>query len=173
MAVAEPVEKPEAEAARHPEPPLSVEQASVQGLSAQRKSRTTVELSLRRSDGQLPAQVDGSTAVAAPAFVSEARRDADRSHRRHSELLPHQGPLRRGRGNQRQHPNADQPGARVQEHALSTSEGKTHRGHQYRIRRFSENQKSRVECHFSQILAESPKNLASGGNRTPRSRKRV
>src|SRR5207253_8554338 len=131
---------------------------SVQGLPSQRKSGTTLGLPLRGSNAQLLAEVDGSTAMAAHAHVSKARRDVAQPPRRDSELLSDQGTLRRRRGNQRQHPHADQPWARLQEHALSTLESETHGRDQHRIRRFSENQEGRVECHFLRILAQSQKN---------------
>src|SRR5665213_1064417 len=156
MAAAESLEKSRAETARRPEPALSTEQTSLQSLSPQRKSGTTVELPVRGSNGQLSAEVDGSTAVAATALVSEARRHADRSYRRNPELLPYQGSLRSRRGDQRQHPNADQPGTRLQEYALSTPESETHGRHKHRIRRDSANQTGRVNCNFLQIPAQSP-----------------
>src|SRR5665213_763477 len=157
MAAAESLEKSRAETARRPEPALSTEQTSLQSLSPQRKSGTTVELPVRGSNGQLSAEVDGSTAVAATALVSEARRHADRSYRRNPELLPYQGSLRSRRGDQRQHPNADQPGTRLQEYALSTPESETHGRHKHRIRRVSANQTGRVNCNFLQIPAQSHK----------------
>src|SRR5665213_1983574 len=135
MAAAESLEKSRAETARRPEPALSTEQTSLQSLSPQRKSGTTVELPVRGSNGQLSAEVDGSTAVAATALVSEARRHADRSYRR----------------------NADQPGTRLQEYALSTPESETHGRHKHRIRRVSANQTGRVNCNFLQIPAQSHK----------------
>ena len=58
-----------------PEPAVPVEPARLQSLPAQRESGTTVGLPLRGSDAQLSEEVDGSTAVAAPALVSETRRD--------------------------------------------------------------------------------------------------
>ena len=128
--------------ARRPEPAVPVEPASVQSLPAQRESGTAVGLPLRGSHAQLPAEVDGSTAVAAPALVSETRRDAAQAPRRNSELLPDQGALRSRRGHQWQHPHADQPRPRLQEHALSATESKAHGRHQHRIRRFSENRKA-------------------------------
>src|SRR5665213_1442828 len=143
MAAAESLEKSRAETARRPEPALSTEQTSLQSLSPQRKSGTTVELPVRGSNGQLSAEVDGSTAVAATALVSEARRHADRSYRRNPELLPYQGSLRSRRGDQRQHPNADQPGTRLQEYALSTPESETHGRQTPNTSRFSKSDRPR------------------------------
>ena len=48
-----------------------------------------------------------------------------------------------------------QPRPRLQEHALPPAESKAHGRDQHRIRRFSESQESRVECHFLRIPAES------------------
>ena len=41
------------------------------------------------------------------------------------------------------------------EHTLPAAESAAHGRHQHRIRRFSESQESRVECHFLRIPAES------------------
>src|SRR5262245_6147201 len=111
-------------------------------------------LPIRGSDAQLSAEVDRSAAVATSALVSETRRDVDQAPRRNSELLPDQGALRSRRGHQWQHPHVDQPGTRLQEHALSTVESEAYGRHEHRIRRFSENQESRVECRFLQIPAQ-------------------
>ena len=45
---------------------------------------------------------------------------------RNPELLPHQGTLRGSRGDQRQHPHADQPRPGLQEHALHSAQSKAH-----------------------------------------------
>src|SRR3954454_19136854 len=87
MAAAESLEKPGSEAARRAEPALPVEPAGVQSLHAQGEPGKTLGLSLRTGNAQLPGEVDRSTAVAAPALVSETRRDVDQAHGRHSELL--------------------------------------------------------------------------------------
>ena len=83
----------------------------------------TLGLPLRRGHGQISGQVDGSTAVAALALVSETRRDVDQAPGRHSELLPDQGALWGGRGGQREHSHVDQPRARLSESPLPAPEG--------------------------------------------------
>src|ERR1039457_4497468 len=65
--------------------------------------------------------------------------------RRDSQLLPNQSTLRSRRGDQRQHPHADQSRTRLQKHPLPSIESQTNRRHQHRIRRFSENHEGRVE----------------------------
>ena len=64
---------------RGTEPVVPVEPAGLQGLPAQRESGAAVELPLRGGHAQLPAEVDGSTEVAAAGAVRETRRDAARS----------------------------------------------------------------------------------------------
>src|SRR5439155_11420518 len=137
------------------EPALPVEPASVQSVHAERKPGTTLGLSLRRGNGQLSGEVDGSTALAAPARIYEARRHVDQAPRRDSELLPHQGALWSRRGRQRQYPHADQPRARLHQHTLPAAESPAHGRHQHGIRGFSEDQESRVECSILLIPAES------------------
>src|SRR6516164_2206544 len=156
MAAAEPLEEPGSEPARRAEPVVPVEPPRLQGLSAQRESGTVVELPIRGSDAQLPEEVDRSAALATTAPVSEARGHVAQAPRRNPELLPHQSTLRSSRGDQRQHPHADQPRPRLQEHALPPTQSKAHGRNQHRIRRFSANQESRVECHSLRIPTESP-----------------
>jgi hypothetical protein len=92
-------------------------------LYAQGKSGKTLGLSLRRSHGELSEQVDRSAAVAAPALVSETRRDVDPAPGRHSQLLSDQGALRCGRSGQREHSYVDQPRTRLSESPLPAPEG--------------------------------------------------
>src|SRR3954471_1640261 len=123
MASAEPLEEPGAETARRAEPALPVEPAGVQSLHAQREPGKTLGLSLRTGNGQLPGEVDGSTAVAALALVSETRRDGDQAPGRHSKLLSDQGTLRGRRGGQRKYSHADQSRPRLSESPLPATEG--------------------------------------------------
>src|ERR1039457_6043192 len=58
------------------------ESASVQSLPPQRKSGKALGLPLRRCHAELPSEVDRSTALAAPAFLSEARGHAAQTPRR-------------------------------------------------------------------------------------------
>ena len=58
---------------RCPEPAVPVEPARLQGIPAQRESGTTVGLPIRGSYAQLSVEMDGSTTVATPALVPEAR----------------------------------------------------------------------------------------------------
>src|ERR1700687_4066429 len=123
MASAEPLEEPSQESTRRAQPGFPSESAGGQSLFAGGKSGTTWGLPLRGSHAQLPGEVDGSTAVAAPALVPETRRDVAQAPRRNSELLPDQGALWGGRGSQREHSHADQPRARLSESPLSALEG--------------------------------------------------
>ena len=93
--------EPGKEPTRRSEPAFPTEPASVQGLLAQRKSGKALGLPLRWRHAELPAEVDGSTTMAALALLSEARGHADQPPRRDSELLPDQGSLRRRRSYQR------------------------------------------------------------------------
>jgi transposase len=87
--------------------------AGVQGLSAEGKPGAVVELQLRRSHDQLPADVDGSTEMAAAGSVREARRYTIATPGRHRQLLPHQGADGCGGSRQREHPDAHQSRARL------------------------------------------------------------
>src|SRR5438045_5426316 len=162
MAPAKPLEEPGPEAAWRAEPAVSVEPARLQSLPAQREPGATLGLPLRGSDPQLPEEMDGPTAVAAPAFLPATRGNVAQAPRRYPELLPDQGALRGRRGYQWQHPDADQSRPRLQEHALSPTQGAAHGRHQHRIPRFFENQKGRVECHYLRIPAESRLYLDEG-----------
>src|SRR5215467_1709036 len=97
--------------------------------------------------------------MAAPALVSETRRDVAQAPRRDSELLSDQSALRRRRSHQWQHPHANKPRTWLQEHALSTIESKANGRHQHRVRRLSQNRESRVECHSLRIPAQGRKTL--------------
>src|SRR5450432_4370776 len=123
MAAVEPLEEPDAGAPRRTQPTVPDEPANVQGLSAEGKSGTPVDIHVPGSHDQLPAEVDGSTKVAAAEAVREARRYAVETRGRHRELLPDQGPDGCGGSRQRQHPNADQPRARLQEPPLPAAQG--------------------------------------------------
>src|SRR5450631_390932 len=101
VAAVEPMEELGTEPARRPEPALPGEPAGVQSLPPQGKSGKALGLPLRRGYGQLSGEVDGSTALAAIALLSETRQDVDPAPQRHFELLPDQGALRSGRGYQR------------------------------------------------------------------------
>src|SRR5437764_7258162 len=79
MAAAESLEKPGAEAARRAEPALPVEPTGVESLHAQGEPGKTLGLSVRTGNRQLPGEVDGSTAVAAPALISETRGNIDQA----------------------------------------------------------------------------------------------
>src|SRR5438045_2953349 len=58
MAAAEPMDQPDADTSRGVEPAVPFKPAGVQGLSAEGKPGAVVELQLRRSHDQLPADVD-------------------------------------------------------------------------------------------------------------------
>src|SRR5579872_2963347 len=93
--------------------PVSTEPAHLQGLPAQRELGLALGLSLRRRCVQLPAEMDGSTEVAAIDSVREAGRHAAETSGGHSELLPDQGSLGSSRGRQWKHSHADQPWSRL------------------------------------------------------------
>src|SRR6516162_6798100 len=160
MAAAEPLEELGAASTRRAEPAFPVEPASVQSLHAQGEPGTALGLSLRRSDDQVSGTVDGSTAVAALAFVSEARRDVDQAPGRHFELLSDQGPLRGGRGSQRKHSHADQPWARLSESPLPAPKGQADGRDQHRIYCCAHVQESRLKWPIRQILAQRRKSIA-------------
>jgi len=69
-----------------------------------------------------------------------------------SQLLPRQGPLRRGGGHERQHQKPSEKGAGLQESALPAPQGSAHGGHQDRIRR---SQESRLKWPSRQIPAQN------------------
>src|SRR5580765_8183798 len=155
MAAAEPLEEPGAEAARRAEPALPVEPAGLQSLHAQGEPGKTLGLSLRTGNGQLPGEVDGSTAVAALAFVSETRRDVNQAPGRHSKLLSNQGSLRGGRSGQRKHSHAYQSRPRLSESPLPAAEGQEDGRGERRIPRCSHGQESSLKWPGRQILAQS------------------
>src|ERR1700689_3074551 len=94
----EPVEKPDCFATRRTQPAVPTEPARVQSLPSQRELGEALGLSLRRSDAQLPAQVDGPTEVATADSLRGIGRYAAAASGGNSELLPDQGSLRSGRG---------------------------------------------------------------------------
>src|SRR6266700_602683 len=81
---------------RGTQPAVPDEPAGVQSLCAQGKPGAAVELPLRRSHDQLPAEVDGPTQMAAAEAMREARRDVAEASGRHRELLPNQCSSRGG-----------------------------------------------------------------------------
>src|SRR5664279_4883918 len=113
VAAAEPLEEPGKEPTRRSESGITTQSASVQSLPAQRKLGTALGLPLRGRYAELSAEVDGSTAMAAIALLSEARGYAGQTPWRDSELLSDQGSLRGRRSYQRQHPYVDQPRPRL------------------------------------------------------------
>src|SRR5437879_5568815 len=160
MAAAEPLEEPDAGASRRAEPAFPDQPAGVQGLSSEGKPGAVVELHLRRSHDQLPAEVDGSTEMAAAQAVRETRRypieiEALGGHR---ELLSNQGPHGCSRSREWEHPDAHQSRARLQESALPAAQGQATVGQQPRTPRRAPNHESHVICPLCQILAQSGKN---------------
>src|SRR6266849_4272731 len=97
MAAAEPLEKPEPGAPRGTQSTVPDEPAGVQSLSAKGKPGAVVEVHVPRSHDQLPAEVDGPTAVAAAEAVRGTRRYAIETRGRHRQLLPNQGPCAHSR----------------------------------------------------------------------------
>src|SRR5205807_6781537 len=114
------------EPTRRSEPGVPSESAGIQSLPAQRKSGKALGLPLRGRHAELPTEVDRSTTMAALALLPETRGHAAQTPRRDSELLPDQGSLRGRRSYQWQHPDADQPRSRLQEHALSPIESEAY-----------------------------------------------
>src|SRR5712691_1664958 len=123
MAAAEPLEEPHPGAPRGTQPSVPDEPARVQGLSPQGKPGAIVEVHVPRSHDQLPAEVDGSTAVAATEAVRGTRYHPIEPPGRHRQLLPDQ--------------RADdhQPWARLQEPALPAAQGQAPGGQQPRTYR--------------------------------------
>src|ERR1700686_1900692 len=113
MVCAEPMETPDRYTPRGIEPAVRIEPAGLQSLSVERKPGEAVGLPLRRGHAQLPAEVDGSTEVAAAEALRGTRRDVAEAPGWHFELLPDQGALWSGRSRQRKQPHVDQPGGRV------------------------------------------------------------
>src|SRR5260221_6951760 len=155
MAAVEPLEEPDAGAPRGTQPTVPDEPAGVQGLSAEGKPGATVEIHVPRSHDQLPAEVDGSTAVATAEAVRGTRRYAIETPGRHCELLPYQGPDGCRGSCQRQHSDAHQSWARLQEPPLPAAQGQATGGQQPRTSRPAQNRESRVICPLCQILAQS------------------
>src|SRR6202167_6523754 len=113
MAPDEPVEEPDSCATRRTQPAVPTEPARVPSLPSQRKLGEALGLPLRRRDAQLPAQVDGPTEVATANAVRRTRRHAGEASGGDLELLPDQGSLRRGRGAQWKHSDANQSWSRL------------------------------------------------------------
>src|ERR1700686_1234585 len=130
MVAAEPMETPDLYTPRGIEPAVRIEPAGLQSLSVERKPGEAVGLPLRRGHAQLPAEVDGSTEVAAAEAVRGTRRDVAETPEWHCELLPDQGALRcRGSG-QRKHSHDDQPRPRLPEPAIPALKGQAAGGDQ-------------------------------------------
>src|SRR5450631_2155864 len=104
----EPVEEPDGSPARGIKPVVPTEPTCLQSLPSQREPGEALELSLRRRDVQLPAQVDGPTEVATANAVRGTRRHVVEASGGNPELLQDQGSLRSGRGTQWKHSDADQ-----------------------------------------------------------------
>src|SRR2546425_3318181 len=146
MAAAEPLEEPDARPSRRAEPAFPDQPAGVQGLSSEGKPGAVVELHLRRSHDQLPAEVDGSTEMAAAQAVRETRRypieiEALGGHR---ELLSNQGPHGCSRSREWQHPDAHQSRPRLQESALPAAQSQATFGQQPRTPRRAPNHEGHV-----------------------------
>src|SRR5438132_12758659 len=154
MAAAEPLEEPDAGASRRAEPAFPDQPAGVQGLSSEGKPGAVVELHLRRSHDQLPAEVDGSTEMAAAQAVRETRRYPIEAPGGHRELLSNQGPHGCSRSREWEHPDAHQSRARLQESALPPAQGQATVGQQPRTPRRAPNHESHVICSLCQILAQ-------------------
>src|SRR5438445_13303616 len=90
VVAAEPLEEPDSGAPRGTQPPIPDEPAGIQGLSAEGKPGAAMEVHVPRSHAQLPAEVDGSTAVAAAEAGRGTRRHAIEALGRHRQLLPDQ-----------------------------------------------------------------------------------
>src|SRR5258708_22472164 len=157
MAAAEPLEEPDARASRRAEPAFPDQPAGVQGLSSEGKPGAVVELHLRRSHDQLPAEVDGSTEMAAAQAVRETRRYPIEALGGHRELLSNQGPHGSSRSREWEHPDAHQSRARLQESALPAAQGQATVGQQPPTPRRAPNHESHVICPLCQILAQSEK----------------
>src|SRR5271166_2716527 len=94
MVTVESLEESDTHTPRRIEPAVRIEPAGLQSLPIEGKPGEAVGLSLRRGHAQLPAEVDGSTEVAAAEAVRGTRRNVAKTPGRHCELLPHQGALR-------------------------------------------------------------------------------
>src|SRR5262249_21488515 len=92
---------------------LRSQPAAGQGLPPPRPARPAGDLHLRGLGPALPDRVAAGPALAAAAGFPEARLPADAASGRDPELLPREGPLRKGRGDQREHPGYAAPGARL------------------------------------------------------------
>src|ERR1035441_10632779 len=124
---------------------VSVKPAGLQSLPAERKPGETVELPLSRGHAQLPAEVDGSTEVAATEAVREAGRDVAEALGRDCELLRNQGSLRGCGSPQWKHSHADQPRTGLSEPSLFAAEGQAAGREQHRIHRAHHREESRVK----------------------------
>src|SRR5438067_7122741 len=173
MAAAEPLEEPDARASRRAEPAFPDQPAGVQGLSSEGKPGAVVELPLRRSHDQLPAEVDGSTEMAAAQAVRETRRYPIEAPGGHRELLSNQGPHGCSRSREWEHPDAHQSRARLQESALPPAQGQATVGQQPRTPRRAPNHESHVICSLCQILAQRKKSYISRTRRTGRDLKSI
>src|SRR5580658_2975601 len=93
MVAAQPMETLDVYTPRGIKPPVRIEPAGLQSLPVERKPGKAVGLPLRRGHDQLPAEVDGSTEVAAAEALRETRLDVAEALGRHCELLPDEGPI--------------------------------------------------------------------------------
>ena len=130
---------------RGTESAVSVEPAGLQSLPAKREPGEIVDLPVSRGHAQLPAEVDGSTEVAATEAVRETGRDVAEARGRDCELLRNQGSLRGCGSPQWKHSHADQPRTGLSEPSLSTAEGQAAGGEQHRIHRTHQRAESSVK----------------------------
>src|ERR1019366_7747809 len=158
----EPLEESNPSPARRTQPVVPTEPACLQSLHAQGELGKALELSLRRRDVQLPAEVDGPTEVAASDSLRGTRQHAADAPGGRPELLQDQGSLRSGRGTQWKHSHADQSRPRLQEHPVPITEGQTDGSYQSPIRWTSTSQEGGVKCGVSRILAQSPFPYSAG-----------
>src|SRR5438132_10964285 len=106
MAAVEPLDQPDGNAPWGTEPAVPDEPPDFQSVSPERKPGAVVGLPLRRRHDQLPAEVDGSTEMAAADSLREAGRDVAQAPRWHRPRLPDQGSSRRGCGSHLEHMQA-------------------------------------------------------------------
>src|ERR1017187_10342689 len=139
---AEPLEESHMRRSWGTESAVSVKPAGLQSLPAEREPGEAVELPVSRGHAQLPAEVDGSTEMAATGAVRETGRDVTEACGRDRELLRDQGSLRGCGSPQWQHSHADQPRTGLSESSLSTAEGQATGSQQHRIHRTHQREES-------------------------------
>src|SRR5258708_29427865 len=103
---------------------------------------------LRGSDGAVLHRLDGPTAMAATAAVSEARRDVAGSLRRHPELLSYESRAGGCRGHQREHQDSAPAWPWVQEPTLSAAESPAPGRNEDRIRSLCESRMQYGPCRI-------------------------